>query len=147
MAPPTQRLRVTVRGAVQGVGFRPFVYRLATDLGLHGWVRNSTQGVVIEVEGATETLEDFRLRLEREGIGDCIPLSVSGPRTSHLGNPSVTVGDRHVRADFGSARLRERLRSSRVATSPARRPRATFRQSAIGHRERTSPTPDPASSS
>jgi hydrogenase maturation protein HypF len=62
----TQRLRLTVRGAVQGIGFRPFVYRLAHDLGLHGWVRNSTLGVVIEVEGATDTLEAFRLRLERE---------------------------------------------------------------------------------
>ena len=35
------RLRIVVRGAVQGVGFRPFVYRLANELGLTGWVRNS----------------------------------------------------------------------------------------------------------
>jgi len=60
------RLRLIIRGAVQGVGFRPFVYRLATDLDLPGWVRNSTLGVVIEVEGATETLETFRSRLARE---------------------------------------------------------------------------------
>jgi hydrogenase maturation protein HypF len=66
MTSEIQRLRLTVRGAVQGVGFRPFVYRLASDLDLHGWVRNSTLGVVIEVEGPTETLEAFRLRLERE---------------------------------------------------------------------------------
>ena len=61
-----QRLRVTIRGAVQGVGFRPFVYRLATEMALHGWVKNSPQGVFIEVEGAKETLDDFLLRLERE---------------------------------------------------------------------------------
>jgi hydrogenase maturation protein HypF len=61
-----QRLRVTIRGAVQGVGFRPFVYRLATEMELHGWVKNSPQGVFIEVEGAKETLDDFLLRLERE---------------------------------------------------------------------------------
>jgi hydrogenase maturation protein HypF len=66
MPAPVQRLRLTVRGAVQGVGFRPFVYRLATDLRLRGWVRNSTRGVVIEVEGDAGALEEFRLRLERE---------------------------------------------------------------------------------
>ena len=61
-----QRLRVTIRGAVQGVGFRPFVYRLATEMGLDGWVRNSPQGVFIEAEGPKETLDSFLLRLERE---------------------------------------------------------------------------------
>jgi len=47
-----ERLRVLVRGAVQGVGFRPFVYRLARELSLAGWVQDSTEGVTIEVEGA-----------------------------------------------------------------------------------------------
>jgi hydrogenase maturation protein HypF len=61
-----QRLRVTIRGAVQGVGFRPFVYRLATEMGLGGWVKNSPQGVFIEAEGGKETLDAFLLRLERE---------------------------------------------------------------------------------
>jgi hydrogenase maturation protein HypF len=61
-----QRFRIAIRGAVQGVGFRPFVYRLATEMSLHGWVNNSPQGVFIEVEGAKETLDDFLLRLERE---------------------------------------------------------------------------------
>src|SRR5436305_7891285 len=61
-----QRLRLRVRGAVQGVGFRPFVYRLATELGLPGWVNNSSQGVVVEVEGDPDTLKTFQLRLERE---------------------------------------------------------------------------------
>jgi hydrogenase maturation protein HypF len=60
------RLRVTIHGAVQGVGFRPFVYRLATDMALHGWVKNSPQGVFIEAEGAKDTLDEFLLRLERE---------------------------------------------------------------------------------
>lgn len=60
------RLRVAIRGAVQGVGFRPFVYRLATELGLAGWVNNSPQGVFIEVEGGREELNSFLLRIERE---------------------------------------------------------------------------------
>lgn len=61
-----RRLRLVIRGAVQGVGFRPFVYRLATDLGLSGWVLNSAQGVFIEVEGQPELLHTFRARLEAE---------------------------------------------------------------------------------
>jgi hydrogenase maturation protein HypF len=60
------RLKLTVRGAVQGVGFRPFVFRLATGLGLAGWVNNSPQGVFIEVEGPRAELEKFLLRLEIE---------------------------------------------------------------------------------
>ncbi|HEY1476940.1 MAG TPA: carbamoyltransferase HypF, partial [Chthoniobacterales bacterium] len=61
-----ERLKVSVRGAVQGVGFRPFIYRLATQLGLNGWVLNSTQGVVIEVEGVRDVLLQFLLRIEKE---------------------------------------------------------------------------------
>ncbi len=55
-----------MRGAVQGVGFRPFVYRLATELGLKGWVINSAQGVFIEVEGLPNELADFAQRLRSE---------------------------------------------------------------------------------
>jgi hydrogenase maturation protein HypF len=54
-----KRLKVIVHGAVQGVGFRPFVYRLATGLGLNGWVANSAQGVLIEAEGNREALDSF----------------------------------------------------------------------------------------
>jgi hydrogenase maturation protein HypF len=60
------RLKLVVLGAVQGVGFRPFVHRLASELGLAGWVNNSPQGVFIEVEGRPAGLEQFRRRLETE---------------------------------------------------------------------------------
>ena len=60
------RLRVVIRGAVQGVGFRPFVYRLATEASLRGWVSNTSQGVFIEVEGSKDVLETFLLRIGRE---------------------------------------------------------------------------------
>ncbi|MGQ4647839.1 carbamoyltransferase HypF [Lyngbya aestuarii] len=63
---PIQRLRLTIQGAVQGVGFRPFIYRLATELGLVGWVNNSAQGVFIEVEKTHQELERFRQRIEQE---------------------------------------------------------------------------------
>jgi hydrogenase maturation protein HypF len=61
-----ERLRVGLVGAVQGVGFRPFVYRLATELQLQGWVLNSSAGLVVEVEGPRENLDVFRERLERD---------------------------------------------------------------------------------
>ena len=61
-----ERAKVVIRGVVQGVGFRPFVYRLATEIRLNGWVLNSAQGVFIEVEGTRERLQSFLLRLEKE---------------------------------------------------------------------------------
>lgn len=60
------RVRITIRGAVQGVGFRPFIYRLAIDSGLVGWVSNSAQGVFIEAEGSQQQLDTFLLRIEKE---------------------------------------------------------------------------------
>ncbi|HZZ20203.1 MAG TPA: carbamoyltransferase HypF [Opitutaceae bacterium] len=57
---------IRVRGAVQGVGFRPFVYRLARELGLAGNVRNSADGVVIEAHGSAETMDEFVRRIESE---------------------------------------------------------------------------------
>ncbi|GAA2931659.1 carbamoyltransferase HypF [Streptomyces violaceus] len=67
-APATQavRRRVTVRGTVQGVGFRPFVHRLATDLALAGFVSNTASGVLIEVEGPPQGIADFCDRLAQE---------------------------------------------------------------------------------
>src|SRR5215471_15019445 len=61
-----KRLRVLIGGAVQGVGFRPFIYRLAMSLNLTGWVSNSSEGVVIEAEGPTHNLEMFLLRIGQE---------------------------------------------------------------------------------
>ncbi|MEU6471105.1 carbamoyltransferase HypF [Streptomyces massasporeus] len=67
-APATRavRRRVTVRGTVQGVGFRPFVHRLATDLALAGFVSNTASGVLIEVEGPPDGVADFCDRLAGE---------------------------------------------------------------------------------
>ena len=61
-----QRLKIVVRGAVQGVGFRPFIYRIATDMNLTGYVLNSTAGVMIEVEGEKDLLDKFLFRIEKE---------------------------------------------------------------------------------
>ncbi len=64
--PPPGRLRLEIHGAVQGVGFRPFVYRLAAELALSGWVINDSRGVFIEVEGAKPDLQTFMKRLPAE---------------------------------------------------------------------------------
>jgi hydrogenase maturation protein HypF len=61
-----QRERYEVRGVVQGVGFRPFVYRLALEEGLAGFIGNDTGGVTIEIEGPAERVEAFRRRLRIE---------------------------------------------------------------------------------
>jgi hydrogenase maturation protein HypF len=59
--PPEEKVRkrLRVRGTVQGVGFRPHVYRLATELGLTGYVLNDPSGVLIEVEGAAALAASF----------------------------------------------------------------------------------------
>ncbi|WP_329316534.1 carbamoyltransferase HypF [Streptomyces sp. NBC_01262] len=80
------RRRVTVRGVVQGVGFRPFVYGLARELGLSGYVTNTGQGVVAEVEGHPGAVGVF---CERIG-SDAPPLAVVESVT-HL---AVAVADR-----------------------------------------------------
>lgn len=67
-----EKRKVVVRGAVQGVGFRPFVHGLAAELGVTGWVCNDPQGVRIEVEGPAPVLEEFLSRL----ISDKPPLAV-----------------------------------------------------------------------
>ena len=61
-----ERAKIIVRGAVQGVGFRPSVFRLAEDLRLCGFVLNSAHGVVIEVEGERPLLDTFLRRLGTE---------------------------------------------------------------------------------
>jgi len=55
--------RISVKGIVQGVGFRPFVYRMAQEFGLKGWVLNSSAGVFIEVEGEEQPLKEFARQL------------------------------------------------------------------------------------
>ncbi|MBT3236699.1 MAG: carbamoyltransferase HypF [Bdellovibrionales bacterium] len=54
---PIKRVHLTITGVVQGVGFRPTVYRYATDLNLTGWVNNSAAGVILEVQGDKEQVD------------------------------------------------------------------------------------------
>src|ERR1051326_3090758 len=61
-----KRARIVVEGAVQGVGFRPFVYRLANEMRLGGWVSNFSGGVLLEAEGEEQLLWEFCARLEKD---------------------------------------------------------------------------------
>jgi hydrogenase maturation protein HypF len=60
------RLKLQITGLVQGVGFRPFVFRLAEEMGLAGYILNDTTGVLIEVEGVKQKLDEFITRIDKE---------------------------------------------------------------------------------
>ena len=64
MSEPIVCQHIRVSGVVQGVGFRPFVWRLARELGLAGWVRNDSRGVEIEVRGPAAQVRRPIERLE-----------------------------------------------------------------------------------
>ena len=61
-----ERRRIVIQGIVQGVGFRPFVYGQALQWGLVGFVLNDSEGVTIEVEGASESLNGFQEDLHKK---------------------------------------------------------------------------------
>jgi len=75
-------LHIQLKGVVQGVGFRPFVYGLAVRNDLKGWVSNTTSGVVIEVEGAPSALDQFSQDIVRKAP----PLS----RIEHVKSQSIS---------------------------------------------------------
>lgn len=60
------RIKISIKGAVQGVGFRPFIYKLANSLGIKGYVLNTPQGVIIEAEGDDKLLKDFTEKIKSE---------------------------------------------------------------------------------
>ena len=61
-----ERIQLAIRGTVQGIGFRPFVFRLAQDLSLGGWVANTPQGTLLELEGTQKNLQAFQKRITAE---------------------------------------------------------------------------------
>lgn len=96
------RRRMLVKGLVQGVGFLPFTYRLAAELGLSGWVRNVNPGVLILVEGEPRTLDTFERRLTSEL-----------PAVARI--DGLQADDRPARGPLGSFRVRR----SRAWSEPA----------------------------
>jgi hydrogenase maturation protein HypF len=94
-----ERLKVVVRGAVQGVGFRPFVYRLATELKLNGYVSNTAQGVFIEVEGRRNFLEQFQRRIQTEKPPRAIVQSIKSSFLDAIGYDAFKICESEERGD------------------------------------------------
>jgi hydrogenase maturation protein HypF len=89
--PNAVRVHVAIRGAVQGVGFRPFVYRLARELGLRGWVNNSAAGVFVEAEGPTSVVREFVRRLEDDKPGIAIIQSLEATFLDPICHPEFEI--------------------------------------------------------
>lgn len=96
--PDRARVRADVRGTVQGVGFRPFAFRLAAELGLTGWVTNTPGGAVVEAEGPRAIIDEFLRRLRRDHPPACridalelAPVPPVGDTSFDI-RPSATAG-------------------------------------------------------
>src|SRR3712207_1920893 len=110
--PTQERREISVRGIVQGVGFRPFIYALAQRHGLTGLVRNDAEGVHIEAEGPPEELELFLQDIEEKAP----PLAVI---EAVAWRPLRVLGERGFRIEESREGVRRRaLISPDVATCP-----------------------------
>jgi hydrogenase maturation protein HypF len=97
LAGPLVRMRARVEGTVQGVGFRPYVYRLARELDLAGWVLNDARGVLLEVEGGAHAVNEFLARLGPKAP----PLAVVERVTVSKATPSGARAFEIVSSDRG----------------------------------------------
>ena len=68
-----RRVHIAVTGIVQGVGFRPFIHKQITDHSLLGWIRNTSEGAELELEGSAERIERFLAELFTPS--ECVELS------------------------------------------------------------------------
>jgi hydrogenase maturation protein HypF len=105
--------RLSITGTVQGVGFRPFVYRLALELGLAGWVRNDTAGVTLEAFGPPEALATLERRLLAEAPAAA---RIAGVRADPLPDEPRRSGFRI--AESGGAAERRSALPPDLATCP-----------------------------
>jgi hydrogenase maturation protein HypF len=102
---PVLRKRILVRGVVQGVGFRPFVYKVATSLGLSGYVFNSSSGVTIEIEGRGSAVDGFFQNLKDDP-----------PKLAEI--KEVSVSDIAVQGSVGFSILDSREEAGAFALVP-----------------------------
>ncbi|MGW0694192.1 carbamoyltransferase HypF [Streptomyces sp. NBC_01643] len=96
LAGAVERRRVVIRGVVQGVGFRPYLYARATGLGLAGHVTNTTEGVVAEVEGAPAAVALFCDRIAAEAPPLARVDSVDHTEVPAAGGSRFSIVDSHT---------------------------------------------------
>jgi hydrogenase maturation protein HypF len=90
---PRRRLRISVHGVVQGVGFRPFVYTTAAALGLSGTVRNDSSGAIIEIEGDRSAIADFQHRLRAHAPPLAVIESIESGEIPLVGGTGFEIAD------------------------------------------------------
>lgn len=88
---PVERIRVEVEGIVQGVGFRPFIYRLAARYGISGWVRNTPGGVLLEGEGERSQLSAFLLDIRAQAPPLAAISSVQSEKIAVAGEEGFSI--------------------------------------------------------
>jgi hydrogenase maturation protein HypF len=86
-----RRVRARVDGTVQGVGYRPFVYRLADELGIAGWVLNDERGVLVEAEGPPDAVAAFVARLSSDAPPLAEVRAVQAEPVDVLGTPGFAI--------------------------------------------------------
>lgn len=101
-----KRIFIKVSGIVQGVGFRPFVFNLATSLELKGWVNNNSEGVYIDLQGTEEALENFTYNLKN-----------NAPPLSYIDNIEIEEKELLNYTEF-SIRESEKVEKSITLISP-----------------------------
>src|SRR3972149_6484678 len=117
-------LRVTVKGIVQGVGFRPFVYNLAQRLDLRGWVRNTNGGVELEAAGDEAALQTLLNALKNEAPPLAHIDEIVASRRSPNGDVSFEIhesqteptGFQPISADLDFLFIRKQQRNMRKNT-------------------------------
>jgi hydrogenase maturation protein HypF len=88
---PLQRYRFIINGIVQGVGFRPFLYRLAQSCGVSGYALNSNAGVILEVEGEKQKTDEFESRLNTEAPPLAKIISIDRTETEPQGSTEFII--------------------------------------------------------
>jgi hydrogenase maturation protein HypF len=104
------RTRLRIEGIVQGVGFRPFVYGLATELGLVGFVGNDPQGVFVEAEGDEAAVARLLAAIQAETPPLAVIERISAERLEPVGDGGFVIVSSHTDGQ------REALISADVAT-------------------------------
>ena len=107
------RVRVEVEGAVQGVGFRPFLYRTASEHGLAGWIRNTPAGVLLEVEGPPKAVAGFMAALRATPPARAVVRDVAESRLEPVGLVGLRILPSEARGERTAVVLPD------LATCPA----------------------------